>query len=351
MPNDILTRAIDEICAGTHLTADHTSAALAEIMEGRASEVQTGGLPGRRCAPRARRSPSWSAWRARCGQLAAHVEIDKPEPGRHRRHGRRPDDLQHLDHGGADRRRGGLPGRQARQPLRHQPLGLRRRARGARRRHRALAGRGRPPASRRSASASCSPRSTTRRWRTSSRSARSSRCGRSSTSWARSPTRRARARHLLGVSDRSYQEIIADALLQLGCARALVVSADDGIDELSLASQDPGDRGRRRRDRGVVRRGGRPGPRAGAARRDPGRRAGRERRGRQIRPRRRAGPGARRRGAERRRRDLRRRRSRRPSGGRREGARRRSTPAPRGTCSSAWSPAPASSPARAKVPA
>ena len=34
MPNDILTRAIDEICAGTHLTADHTSAALAEIMEG-----------------------------------------------------------------------------------------------------------------------------------------------------------------------------------------------------------------------------------------------------------------------------------------------------------------------------
>src|SRR4051812_17674083 len=43
--------------------------------------------------------------------------------------------------------------------------------------------------------------------------------------------------HLLGVSDRSYQEIIADALLQLGCARALVVSADDGIDELSVASR------------------------------------------------------------------------------------------------------------------
>jgi anthranilate phosphoribosyltransferase len=43
--------------------------------------------------------------------------------------------------------------------------------------------------------------------------------------------------HLLGVSDRSYQEIIADALLQLGCLRALVVSADDGIDELSIASR------------------------------------------------------------------------------------------------------------------
>ena len=40
MPNEILTRAIDEVCSGTHLTADHTSAALAEIMEGRASEVQ-----------------------------------------------------------------------------------------------------------------------------------------------------------------------------------------------------------------------------------------------------------------------------------------------------------------------
>ena len=43
--------------------------------------------------------------------------------------------------------------------------------------------------------------------------------------------------HLLGVSDRAYQEIIADALVQLGCARALVVNADDGIDELSLASR------------------------------------------------------------------------------------------------------------------
>src|SRR5262245_50229992 len=42
MPNDILTRAIDEVCDGTHLTADHTAAALAEIMEGRAGEVQTG---------------------------------------------------------------------------------------------------------------------------------------------------------------------------------------------------------------------------------------------------------------------------------------------------------------------
>ena len=41
MPNDILTRAIDEVAAGSHLTADHASAVLDEVMEGRAGEVQT----------------------------------------------------------------------------------------------------------------------------------------------------------------------------------------------------------------------------------------------------------------------------------------------------------------------
>ncbi|MBN8867026.1 MAG: anthranilate phosphoribosyltransferase [Solirubrobacterales bacterium] len=42
MPNDILTRAIDAAASGNHLTADHASAVLAEIMEGRSGEVQTG---------------------------------------------------------------------------------------------------------------------------------------------------------------------------------------------------------------------------------------------------------------------------------------------------------------------
>ena len=37
----ILTRAIDEVAAGGHLTADHASAVLDEVMEGRSSEVQT----------------------------------------------------------------------------------------------------------------------------------------------------------------------------------------------------------------------------------------------------------------------------------------------------------------------
>jgi anthranilate phosphoribosyltransferase len=41
-PNDVVTRAIDAVCAGDHLTADHAAAVLAEIMEGRTSEVQTG---------------------------------------------------------------------------------------------------------------------------------------------------------------------------------------------------------------------------------------------------------------------------------------------------------------------
>jgi anthranilate phosphoribosyltransferase len=42
MPNDVVTRAIDAVCAGDHLTADHAAAVLAEIMEGRAEPVQTG---------------------------------------------------------------------------------------------------------------------------------------------------------------------------------------------------------------------------------------------------------------------------------------------------------------------
>jgi anthranilate phosphoribosyltransferase len=40
-PNEIVTRAIDAVCGGDHLTADHAAAVLAEIMEGRTGEVQT----------------------------------------------------------------------------------------------------------------------------------------------------------------------------------------------------------------------------------------------------------------------------------------------------------------------
>jgi anthranilate phosphoribosyltransferase len=44
-------------------------------------------------------------------------------------------------------------------------------------------------------------------------------------------------RQLLGVADRRYQETIAEALIGLGSERALVVSAEDGLDELSLAAR------------------------------------------------------------------------------------------------------------------
>jgi len=40
-PNEIVSRAIDAVCKGDHLTADHAAAVLAEVMEGRTSEVQS----------------------------------------------------------------------------------------------------------------------------------------------------------------------------------------------------------------------------------------------------------------------------------------------------------------------
>ena len=44
-------------------------------------------------------------------------------------------------------------------------------------------------------------------------------------------------RQLLGVSDRHYQETIAEALVGLGSERAMVVAAEDGLDELSISSR------------------------------------------------------------------------------------------------------------------
>jgi anthranilate phosphoribosyltransferase len=39
------------------------------------------------------------------------------------------------------------------------------------------------------------------------------------------------------VSDRRYQETIAEALVNLGCEHALVVYAEDGLDELSVSGR------------------------------------------------------------------------------------------------------------------
>ncbi len=44
-------------------------------------------------------------------------------------------------------------------------------------------------------------------------------------------------RQLLGVADRRYQETIAEALAGLGCEHALVVTGDDGLDELTIADR------------------------------------------------------------------------------------------------------------------
>jgi anthranilate phosphoribosyltransferase len=235
MPNDILTRAIDEISAGTHLTADHTSAALAEIMEGRGSEVQTAAFL---ISLRAKgETVSELVGLARTmRQLAAHVEIDRPDlldtagtgggPTTFNisttaaliaagggcsvaKHGNRSatsksgsaDVLEAL---GVDIEL--APGEVA-TCIEEIGFGFM----FAPKHHRAMA--------------HVMP-------------VRKELAVRTIFNFLGPLTNPAGASaHLLGVSDRGYQEIIADALVQLGTVHALVVSADDGIDELSIASR------------------------------------------------------------------------------------------------------------------
>jgi len=44
MPNQVLTRAIDGLASGRHLSAEHASAVLREVMEGRSSDAETAGF-------------------------------------------------------------------------------------------------------------------------------------------------------------------------------------------------------------------------------------------------------------------------------------------------------------------
>ena len=44
MPNDIVTQAIDRVASGSHLSADEAAAVLREVMEGRVGETQTAGF-------------------------------------------------------------------------------------------------------------------------------------------------------------------------------------------------------------------------------------------------------------------------------------------------------------------
>jgi anthranilate phosphoribosyltransferase len=76
--NDVLTRAIDEVAAGSHLTADHTSAVLEEIMGGRVSPVQTGAfLVALRSKGETVAELVGLARTMRT--LAAHVEVDRAD--------------------------------------------------------------------------------------------------------------------------------------------------------------------------------------------------------------------------------------------------------------------------------
>jgi anthranilate phosphoribosyltransferase len=235
MPNEILTRAIDEICSGTHLTADHTSAALAEIMEGRAGEVQTAAFL---ISLRAKgETVSELVGLARTMRsLAAHVEIDEPTL---------------LDTAGT----GGGPTTfniSTTAALIAAGAGCK------------VAKHGNRSATSKSGSAdvlealgvdielgptevaTCideigfgfmfAPKH--HRAMAHVIPVRKELAVRTIFNFLGPLTNPAgAAAHLLGVSDRSYQEIIADALLQLGCRHALVVSADDGIDELSITSR------------------------------------------------------------------------------------------------------------------
>jgi anthranilate phosphoribosyltransferase len=45
------------------------------------------------------------------------------------------------------------------------------------------------------------------------------------------------SRQLIGVYDPAYTDLIAGALVRLGCSHALVVSSEDGMDELSIAGE------------------------------------------------------------------------------------------------------------------
>ena len=235
MPNDLLTRAIDELCAGTHLTADHTSAALSEIMEGRAGEVQTGAFL---IALRAKgETVAELVGLARTMRnLAAHVDVSR-------------DDL--VDTAGT----GGGPTTfniSTTAALIAAGAGC------------AVAKHGNRSATSRCGSADLLEALGVQIELTPEQVAtcideigfgfmfapkhhqamahvipvRKELAVRTIFNLLGPLTNPAGARRqLLGVSDRTFQETIAEALLSLGCDHAMVVSADDGLDELSIAER------------------------------------------------------------------------------------------------------------------
>ncbi len=234
-PNPILTRAIEEVAAGAHLTSDHASAVLDEIMEGRASEVQTAAFL---IALRSKGEtvPELVGLAQTMRRLAVSVEVDRP-------------DL--LDTAGT----GGGPSTFNIST----PAALVAAAAGC-----AVAKHGNRSSTSRSGSADLlealgvkielDPVGVARsideigfgfmfapRHHAAMKHVvpvRKELAVRTIFNFLGPLTNPAGAdRQLLGVSDRRYQETIAEALVGLGCERALVVSADDGVDELGISSR------------------------------------------------------------------------------------------------------------------
>jgi anthranilate phosphoribosyltransferase len=234
MPNEVLTRAIDAVASGEHLTADHASAALAEIMEGRAGEVQTAAFLIALRAKGETVAELIGLARTMRG-LAAEVEIDR-------------DDL--VDTAGT----GGGPTTfniSTTAALIAAGAGC------------AVAKHGNRSATSRSGSADVlealgvdielgpeevaasveevgfgfmfAPRHHVAMKHVVP--VRKELGVRTIFNFLGPLTNPAGAtRQLLGVSDRRYQETIAEALVGLGCERALVVSSEDGIDEIALSA-------------------------------------------------------------------------------------------------------------------
>lgn len=235
MPNEILTRAIDEVASGAHLTADHASAVLDEVMAGRASEVQTAAFL---IALRAKgETVAELVGLARTmRRLAASVDTGRA-------------DL--VDTAGT----GGGPSTFNISTA----AGLVATAAGC-----AVAKHGNRSNTSRSGSADLlealgvnielDPPAVARcinevgfgfmfapRHHAAMKHvvpARKELAVRTIFNFLGPLTNPAGAqRQLLGVSDRHYQETIAEALVSLGCQRALVVCSDDGVDELSVADR------------------------------------------------------------------------------------------------------------------
>ena len=215
MPNEILTRAIDAVCSGEHLTADHASAVLAEIMQGRAEPVQTGAFL---VALRAKGEtvPELIGLARTMRELATHVETGR-------------DDL--VDTAGAGC---------------------------------AVAKHGNRSSTSRSGSADVLEALGVEIELTPEQVGEAIR--RTGFGFMFAPAHHAAMKHvvpvrkqlavrtifnflgpltnpagasrqLLGVSDRRYQETIAEALAGLGCEHAVVVTADDGLDEITIAGR------------------------------------------------------------------------------------------------------------------